>query len=120
MRDERPKVFRAALDGVIESLDAHVRIARWTDSADVPPEPLRAAAARLVERLGVADRISSKAFTGSPADTTRVNAICATLKRLDATYVAYRKQVEREPDQKAAAVAVLEADIAEAVAALRG
>jgi hypothetical protein len=110
------KVFRAALDGLIESLDALVRVTRWSDS-ETPPEPLRAAVSKLNERLGSADRLASGAFVGSPADTSKVNAMCGTMKRLDAAYVAYRKRLESRPDQAADAAAALETDIAEATGA---
>src|SRR5580692_9633258 len=110
MKDQRLKVFRHAVDGVIESLDAFVRVSRWS-GVDVPPEPLRAAAAKLVDRLGAADRLSSGTFRGSPADVSKVSAMCVAMKRLDSAYVTYRKRVESTPDQVALAAAALEAEI---------
>jgi hypothetical protein len=118
MKDQRLKVFRAALDGLTESLEALVRVTRWTE-AEAPPEPLRAAVAKLTERLGSADRLASRAFVGSPADTSKVNAMCAAMKRLDAAYVAYRKRVDAKPDHAADAAHTLETEIAEATAAMR-
>jgi hypothetical protein len=115
MRDQRLQVFRGALEGLIESLDALVRVTRWSDTTEAPPAPLRAAAAKVAERLGVADRLASGRFVGSPADTRFVEAICAKMKRLDVAYVAYRKRLEREPDERGDAAAALETDIAEAV-----
>ena len=115
MKDQRLKVFRGALDGLIESLDAFVRVSRW-DGADAPPEPLRTAAAKLLDRLGTAGRLSSGTFLGSPADTNKVNTMFAAMKRLDAAYVGYRKRVETTPDESREAAATLEAEIAEAVA----
>jgi hypothetical protein len=117
MRDQRLKVFRAALDGLLESLEALVRVARWSDATEAPPEPLRAAASKLTERLGVADRLTSSSFVGTPDDTVKVNSMCATMKRLDGAYVAYRKRVESEPGDTRGATTALESDIAEAVAA---
>jgi hypothetical protein len=117
MKDQRLKVFRAALDAVTESLDALVRVARWSDVAEAPPEPLRTAVSKLVERLGTADRIASGTFVGSPADMTKVNAMCATMKRLDLAYVAYRKRLESKSEPPTQAAAALEVDIAEATAA---
>ena len=118
MKDQRLKVFRGALDGLIESLDAFVRISRWdgADGAEAPPEPLRTAAAKLLDRLGTAGRLSSGTFLGSPADTNKVNTMFAAMKRLDAAYVGYRKRVETTPAESREAVATLEAEIAEAVA----
>ena len=117
MKDQRLKAFRTALDGLTESLEALVRVARWTD-VEAPPEPLRSAVAKLTERLSSADRLASGAFVGTPADTSKVNAMCATMKRLDAAYVAYRKRVTVKPNHAADAAQALETDIAEATAAI--
>jgi hypothetical protein len=115
MKDQRLKVFRGALEGLIESLDALVRVSRWAE-AEPPPEPLQAAAAKLLDRLGTAGRLSSGTFVGTAADTTKVNAMFATMKRLDAAYVTYRKRVDSSPAQQKDAAATLEAEIAEATA----
>jgi hypothetical protein len=115
MKDQRVKVFRVALDGLTESLEALVRVSRWTE-AEPPPEPLRTAVAKLTERLSAAGRLSSGAFVGTPVDASKVNAMCATMKRLDAAYVAYRKRVDAKPGHAADAAQALEADIAEATA----
>ena len=117
MKDQRLKVFKVALDALVESLSAQVRVARWTDVVEAPPEPLRVAASKLTERLGTADRLASGTFIGSPVDMTRVNAMCATMKKLDGAYVAYRKRMEGKPDQGGDAAQALELDIAEATAA---
>jgi hypothetical protein len=117
MKDQRLKVFRVALDGLTESLGALVRVARWADP-ESPPEPLRTAVSKLVERLGTADRIASGTFVGSPADMTRVSAMCATMKRLDLAYVAYRKRLESTSEPPFEAAATLEQDIAEATAGM--
>lgn len=115
MKDQRLKVFRAALEGLIESLDALVRVSRWPAS-DSPPEPLRAAASKLLDRLGTAGRLSSGTFVGTASDATKVEAMFATMRRLDAAYVSYRKRVESTPAQTQDAIAALETDIAEATA----
>jgi hypothetical protein len=115
MKDQRLRVFRSAVEGVIESLDALVRVSRWSE-ADAPPEPLRTAASKLVDRLGTADRLSSGAFLGSPADVNKVTAMCAAMKRLDAAYVTYRKRIQSAPDQTVEAASALEAEIAETTA----
>ena len=116
MKDQRLKVFRATLAALTESLEALVRVTRWTDP-EAPPEPLRAAVAKLTERLGSAERLASGAFVGTPSDTSKVNAMCTTMKRLDAAYVAYRKRVDAKPNHAADAAQALETEIAEATAA---
>jgi hypothetical protein len=115
MKDQRIKVFRGALDGLIESLDAVVRVSRW-DGPDAPPDPLRIAAAKLPERLGTAGRLSSGTFLGSAADANKVSVMFAAMKRLDAAYVRYRKRVEATPEQSRDAAATLELEIGEAAA----
>jgi hypothetical protein len=115
MKDQRLKVFRSAVEGVIESLDALVRVSRWTEP-EPPPEPLRTAVAKLVDRLGTADRLSSGAFLGSPADVNKVTAMCATMKKLDAAYVTYRKRIQSTPEETVDAAAALETEIIEATA----
>ena len=115
MKDQRLKVFRGALEGLIESLDALVRVSRWSE-ADPPPDPLRAAASKLLDRLGTAGRLSSGAFVGTPSDATKVEAMFATMRRLDAAYVVYRKRMDQTPTAASDAAATLEADIAEATA----
>jgi len=115
MKDQRLKVFRGALEGLIESLDALVRVSRWSE-ADPPPDPLRAAASKLLDRLGTAGRLSSGAFVGTPSDATKVEAMFRTMRRLDAAYVVYRKRMDQVPTAPSDAAATLEADIAEATA----
>jgi len=115
MKDQRLKVFRTALDALVESLDALVRVSRWSDPDAPPPEPLLVAASKLAERLGVAGRLASGTFVGTPVDVNKVSAMCAAMKRLDVAYVAYRKRVDSNPREVDAA-ATLEVDIAEASA----
>jgi hypothetical protein len=112
MKDQRLQVFRAAVEGLMESLEAYVRVSRWKD-AGKPPEPLATAAAKLVDRLGAADRLSSGTFVGTATDANKVTAMCAAMKRLDAAYVAYRQRLEWTPDQETIACATLEAEIGE-------
>ncbi len=106
MKDERVNFIKKALDGLIESLDATVRVHRWPDAEPVP-EPLKEAASQLIDRLGVADRLSSSKFTGSPADVARVKAMCALMVRLDAAYVLYREKRELPAQSEAAAEALI-------------
>ncbi len=108
MKDQRVPFIRRALDGVLESLEATLRVRRWTGSEEIP-EPLKKAALRLVERLGTADRLAATAFRGTPQDVGRVEAMVAAIRRLDAAYVAFRQSLDRKPDDlEAAAVALTE------------
>ncbi len=79
---------------------------------------MRTAASKLLNRLGTAGRLSSGAFVGTASDATKVEAMFATMRRLDAAYVVYRKRMDQAPANTAAAeaAATLEADIAEATA----
>lgn len=115
VKDQRLKVFEAALGALTESLDALVRVTRWPES-EPQPEPLRTAVAKLNERLSSAGRLTSGTFVGSPVDTKKVRAMCGTMTRLDAAYVAFRKRLTTRPDQAMEAAASLETDIAEATA----
>jgi hypothetical protein len=110
MRDQRLRIFRTAVHGLVESLDAVVRLSRWTEG-DLKPEPLVAAAAKLLERLGVADRLAASHFHGPSADVAKVTAMCSAMKRLDAAYVAYSKQTA-SATQKAEATTALETEVA--------
>jgi|HubBroStandDraft_5_1064220.scaffolds.fasta_scaffold96693_2 hypothetical protein len=117
MKDQRLKVFSAAVDALTESLDALVRVSRWT-GVEAPPEELSAAVSKLVDRLGVASRLVSNPFQGIPADMRKVSAMCGTMKRLDAAYVAYRKRIASTPEQVVDAATALEFEMSEAARAL--
>lgn len=116
LRDQRLQVFRSAVDGLVESLDAIVRLARWTD-AEARPEPLVLAAAKVQDRLGAADRLAASKYTGPPADVAKVEVMCATMKRLDAAFLTYSKT--RNGNHDAEAATALEAEIAAATEAAR-
>jgi hypothetical protein len=108
MKDQRVPFIRRALDGVLESLEATLRVRRWTGVEEIP-EPLKKAAMRLVERLGTADRLAATAFRGTPQDVGRVEAMVAAIKRLDAAYVTFRQALERKPEElELAAIALTE------------
>jgi hypothetical protein len=105
MKDTRLAFFRNTLEGLIESLDATIRMRRW-DGVEEVPAPIKESASRLVTCLGTADRLVSSSFTGSIADTARVNAMLGAMRRLDAAYVAYRRQLDLAPDGDTAAAAL--------------
>jgi hypothetical protein len=113
MKDQRLKVFRGAVEDLLESLDAYVRVARWTDPGEAVPEPLRSAATKLVGRLGTASRLASSVFVGTATDSSKVTAMCVAMNRLDAAYVAYRQRVDRTPKEESTASVRLEAEIGE-------
>jgi hypothetical protein len=117
MKDQRLKVFSAAVDSLTESLDALVRVSRWT-GAEAPPEELSAAVSKLVDRLGVASRLVSNPFQGTPADIRKVSAMCGAMRRLDAAYVAYRKRIASTPEHLVDAATALELEMSEAAGAL--
>ena len=93
--DARVATFRSALDGLIESLDATVRLRRSTEQEGAL-EALKASAAQLLTRLGIANRLAAGRFSGSMADTARVQAIAAAVRRLDAAYVVYCQGRDRD------------------------
>ena len=114
MKDYRVKEFRTTLDALRESLDALVRVTRWSGNDDAP-EPLRVAVSRLESRLAAANRLVGGAFAGSPADTAKVSALCAAMRRLDAAYVAFRERVDADAGD---AASTLENEVFEATNAL--
>lgn len=109
MRDQRLSVFRAAVDGLIESLDAVVRLSRWSDG-EPKPEPLVTAAAKLQDRLGAAERLVASRFAGTANDAAKVTAMCSALKRLDAAHLTYCKQ-SASKGEKAEATTALESEV---------
>jgi hypothetical protein len=108
MKDQRIPFMRKTIDSLVESLEATLRVKRWTGAEEIP-EPLKKSADRLVERLTAADRLTSNTFRGTPQDLARVETMGAAIKRLDAAYVAFRQAVERTPTAvEAAAIALTE------------
>lgn len=113
MKDQRLIIFRTGLAKLVESLEAIVRVARWEETEGLP-EPLRAVVSQLPERLALCDRLAASQFVGSPRDKNEVTAICKRIKQLDSAYLAYRKRVDRRPDERLQAVAELESELVEA------
>lgn len=93
-KDPRIVTFRNALELLIESLDATVRIARWEAGGEPIPEPLRQSATLLQDRLGSASRLAAGRFVGAPAVLGTSEAIKEAVQDLDAAFVAYRKRAE--------------------------
>jgi hypothetical protein len=93
-KDPRIVTFRGALESLIESLDATVRIARWEAGGEPIPEPLHQSAAQLQNRLGSANRLAAGRFVGAPAVVATSDAIKEAVRDLDAAFVAYRKRAD--------------------------
>ena len=111
-KDPRVVTFRGALESLIESLDATVRVARWQAGDGEPiPEPLQRSAALLQDRLGSANRLAAGRFVGAPAVVATSDAIRQAVQRLDAAFVAYRKRVDVGPGQLGEAAIELDAEV---------
>jgi hypothetical protein len=110
-KDPRIVTFRGALESLIESLDATVRIARWESGGEAIPEPLRVSAAQLQERLGSANRLAGGKFVGAPAVVATSDAIREAVQQLDAAFVAYRKRADGAPGQENEAAIDLDAEV---------
>jgi hypothetical protein len=93
--DSHMVTFRGALESLLDSLAATVRIARWPQSDGGPvPEALQRSAVQLQVRLGSATRLASGKFAGSAAALEKSDAIKEAVRDLDAAFVAYRKRLE--------------------------
>jgi hypothetical protein len=88
MNDTRVKALREALEGLVEAMDATVRVERWEPGESIP-EPLRQCAAELPRRLERAKQLSAAQSTSSAADAAAVEAMRTALSRLSASYDAY-------------------------------
>jgi hypothetical protein len=110
MKDQRIPALRRALDAVLVSLEATVRVRSWTGPEEIP-EPLRSAAARLIERLRTAEKLSTFAPGTSGLDAARAQAMSAAVRRLDAAYVAFHKSTQSAPASAEVAIASLRDEI---------
>jgi hypothetical protein len=103
--------FRDALEALIESLDATVRIARWEPGGEAIPDPLRLSAEQLQTRLGSATRLAAGRFVGTPAAVVTSDAIRNAVQQLDAAFVAYRKRLAGGAGQQGEAAIELDAEV---------
>ncbi|HTQ41968.1 MAG TPA: hypothetical protein VMI75_04360 [Polyangiaceae bacterium] len=93
--DSRIVTFRGALESLLESLDATVRIARWQEGDGEPvPEALQQSAVQLQVRLGSATRLAAGKFAGTAAVVEKSDAIKEAVRDLDTAFVAYRKRLD--------------------------
>jgi len=107
--DPRIVTFRGALESLLESLDATVRIARWRNGGGEPiPEPLHRSAAQLQDRLGSATRLAAGRFVGAPEMVNASDAIKEAVQELDAAFLAYRRRVGRVTTDRDEAAIVLD------------
>jgi hypothetical protein len=112
LTDKRVTFFRSALEALIESLDATVRIVRWSD-AEAIPDPLQQSAGQIVDRLGTANRLASSKFAGSQSLADVMATMSAAVRRLDAAYVAYRARLDVAPAERDDAANALDREIGE-------
>jgi hypothetical protein len=90
----RVAIFAKALDALLESLDAKMRVEAWREPEPVP-EPLVASAAQVVVRLGAANRLAAGRFSGSIPDTNGVRAIADAVRTLDMAYLVFVQDSDR-------------------------
>ncbi len=110
MKDQRVTYLRGVLESLLESLDATVRIARWSGTESVP-EPLEKSASQLLDRLGTANRLASGRFVGSPVVVSLMTTISGAIQRLDLAFVQYRRKMEGSQTSKDEAANALDAEI---------
>ncbi len=108
--DPRIVTFRGALESLLESLDATVRLARWGQGDGGPvPEALQRSAVQLQVRLGSATRLASGRFAGTGAVVEKSDAIKEAVRDLDAAFVAYRKRLDGAAGERDEAALELDA-----------
>src|SRR3954470_17790723 len=110
MKDQRIAYVRGALEALVESLDATARISRW-EGTESAPEPLRQSAAKLTERLGVANRLASGKFVGATQVVASLTGMSGAIRRLDSAYVQYRHRIDAKPTERDEAAVALDAEI---------
>jgi hypothetical protein len=97
-KDRRIANARTVLSELVESLDATLRIDRWSGE-EVPP-PLRASADLLLDRLGKANRLAASPFVGAPRSAAAFSAVSSAIQRLDLAFVAYRKAFDKAEGER--------------------
>ncbi|AKV00130.1 hypothetical protein AKJ09_06793 [Labilithrix luteola] len=107
MKDQRVAAFRKVLTSLLDSLDATVRVARWSGPEAIPT-PLENSAAKLLDHLGSANRLAADRYLGSPPVVACMTAMSAATKVLDGAYVEYRRHIEAQKEElDQAAIALL-------------
>ena len=95
MNDQRVAAFRKVLTSLVESLDATIRVARWSGPEAIPT-PLENSASKLLDHLGSANRFAADRYLGPPPVVACMTAMSAATKILDGAYVEYRRHIEGE------------------------
>jgi hypothetical protein len=113
MKDARVAAFRSALESLMTSMDATVRIARWTEGTESIPAPLKKAVAALDDRLEAARKLADSKVVGAPQVTARIQAMTSCIRRLDEAYEAYRQEITAAPGTEAEAALALDVAIAD-------
>jgi hypothetical protein len=111
MMDKRVAYRRDVLEGLLDSLEATMRLARWPEAEAVPPA-LKSSAATLSERLGVANRLTNDQVQGAPTAKKAMEEISKAIRYLDGVYVEYRKSMGGSPAEQLEGAGQLEAGIA--------
>jgi hypothetical protein len=102
--------FRKVLTSLVESLDATVRVARWSGPEAIPA-PLKNSASKLLDHLGAANRFASDRYLGSPPVVACMTAMSAATKALDGAYVEYRRHLEGQKAELDRAAMALDHEI---------
>ncbi len=110
MNDQRVAAFRKALNSLLESLDATVRIARWPAEEPIPA-PLENSAAKLLDHLGSANRFAADRYHGPPPVVGCMTAMSAATKVLDAAYVEYRRHLAGSNEEQVRAAMALDQEL---------
>lgn len=110
MNDQRVMAFRKVLNALVESLDATVRVARWS-TPDAIPAPLKTSASKLLDHLGSANRFASDRYLGSAPMVACMNAMSVATKNLDRAYVEYRRHIEERKEDVDQAAKALDREI---------
>ncbi len=88
VRDQRVIVLRKALGGLVDSLDATVRKARWQGTEAIP-EPLERSAANLDTRRTEAQRLIAAKVVGSGTVFTALTTMTQALRDLETAGAKY-------------------------------
>lgn len=110
MNDLRVAAFRKALTSLVESLEATLRVARWTGPEEIPT-PLENSASKLLDHLGSANRFAADRYSGSPPVVECMTAMSAATKALDGAYVEYRRHLEGPKEELEQAAMALDHEI---------
>lgn len=110
MIDRRVTQQRNVLEGLLDSLDAVARIARWPDRQSIP-SGLDANARQLPERLVAANRLAADATMGAPAAKRVMDEIRSAIKSLETAYGDYQSLTVATPDEQHQAAEQLESSI---------